>query len=70
MVTTKHCCWGDCKSDSRTRCPEGVYFIGFGNGFQKPDGKQSQKEKCMRWVENCGSKYYLPHNLPHREVDE
>ena len=61
MVTTKHCCWGDCKSDSRTGCPQGVYFIGFGNGFPKPHGKDT--EKCLRWVESCGRKYFTIKNV-------
>lgn len=50
MVTTKHCCYGLCTSDSRYP-KAGVYFIGFGNGFPKPT---KEKEKCQRWVHNCG----------------
>ena len=50
MVTTKHCCYGTCTSDSRYKQP-GVWFIGFGNGFPKPN---KEKEKCLRWVNNCG----------------
>ena len=61
MVTTKHCCYGDCKSDSRTlesNC--NIYFIGFGNGFPKP---KVDLEKCKRWVQNCGRKYFTIDNV-------
>ena len=37
MVTTKHGCWGACKSDSRTGCPQGVHCIRFRNGFPEPE---------------------------------
>ena len=42
-------------------CPQGVYFIGFGNGFPKPHGKDT--EKCLRWVESCGRKYFTIKNV-------
>ncbi|XP_053397878.1 uncharacterized protein LOC128556500 [Mercenaria mercenaria] len=60
MVTTKHCCYGDCKSDSRTLNNDGIFFIGFGNGFPKP---KTDREKCMRWVQNCGRKYFTIANV-------
>ena len=59
---TKHCCWGDCKSDSRTGCPEGVFcFIGFGNGFPKPNGKD--RKKCLRWVQSYGREHFTIKNV-------
>ena len=61
MVTTKHCCYGDCKSDSRTlESNSNIYFIGFGNGFPKP---KVDLEKCKRWVQNCGRKYFTIDNV-------
>ena len=74
MVTTKHGCWGACKSDSRTGCPQGVHCIRFGNGFPKPD---KGRENCLRWVKNtqymgsrnCRNEVILncTHNLFFRE---
>ena len=61
MVTTKHCCWADCKSDSR--CLDAIskiYFIGLGNGFPHP---VKNLEKCKRWVQNCSRKYFSVANI-------
>ena len=60
MVTTKHCCYGDCKSDSRKIDDNNIFFIGFGNGFPKPN---KQPEKCKRWVQNCGRKVFTVKNV-------
>ena len=61
MVTTKHCCYGDCKSDSRTLEKNSeIFFIGFGNGFPKPN---IEAEKCKQWVQNCGRKYFTIDNV-------
>ncbi|KAL3873450.1 hypothetical protein ACJMK2_036566 [Sinanodonta woodiana] len=59
MVTTKHCCYGSCRSDSRYQ-KDGVWFIGFGNGFPKPD---KEKERCMLWVHNCGRRDFTIKNV-------
>ena len=42
----KHCCWGQCKSDSRYPKP-GVTFV----PFPKP---RKFHEKARRWVILCG----------------
>ena len=61
MVTTKHCCYGDCKSDSRKLDNNsGIFFIGFGNGFPKPN---KEPEKCKRWIQMCGRKYFTIHDV-------
>ena len=49
---TKHCCYGDCKSDSRYkdrpyRSMQGVTWT----PFPKP---KTKLEKCQRWVYACG----------------
>ena len=50
MVTTKHCCYGTCRSDSRYQEREhmnGVFFIRFPTMCRQP-------EKARRWVRACG----------------
>ena len=49
MVTTKHCCYGVCRSDSRyagRADMRGVTFM----SFPKPN---FDREKCERWVRAC-----------------
>lgn len=49
MVTTKHCCYGTCQSDSRYSDREhmkGVFFL----PFPKP---KKDLEKCKKWVHAC-----------------
>ena len=63
---TKHCCWGECKSDSRyfEKSPPGTYFIRFPKQGRIKDtmtewekGQEKQKtEKCRKWVYACGRK--------------
>ena len=61
MVTTKHCCWADCKSDSRyLDAHSKIYFIGLGNGFPHP---VKNLEKCKRWAQNCSRKYFSVANI-------
>ena len=50
----KHCCSGDCKSDSRTlEKNNDIYFIGFLNGFPKQDkNRRSVKDGCTIAEEN------------------
>jgi len=54
-MPVKHCCYGDCNSDSRFfwKRPEmeGITFI----PFPKP---KTQLQKCERWVRLCGRKYF------------
>lgn len=57
MVSTKHCCWGECKSDSRF--PEKLHkslkeLQESGGKVFIPFPKPSQGlEKCQRWVNAC-----------------
>ena len=60
MVTTKHCCWGNCKSDFSFDDKKDIFFIGFGNGFPKP---HVDREKCLRWVQRCGRKHFTINNV-------
>ena len=61
MVTIKHCCYGDCRSDSqKLETKRDIYLIGFGNGFPKPN---KETEKCQRWVHNCGRKLFTIHDI-------
>lgn len=59
-MPVKHCCYGDCNSDSRyvgiKKEMDNVYFI----PFPKP---KTQKEKCERWVRLCGRKYFTVENI-------
>ena len=58
MVATKHCCWGECKSDSRY--PEKLHEalkkrLEEGKAIFLPFPKVSQGlERCQRWVNACG----------------
>ncbi|KAM9773113.1 lethal(3)malignant brain tumor-like protein 2 isoform 2-T2 [Syngnathus typhle] len=59
MVTTKHCCFGFCRSDSRYAHRDhmrGVFFI----SFPKP---RRNKEKCIRWVEACKRQGFTVENV-------
>ena len=63
---TKHCCWGNCNSDSRypDRLPEGTFFIRFPKPGKLRDNmteweKNQAKlktEKGKRWQFLCGRK--------------
>ena len=59
-MPVKHCCYGDCNSDSRyvgKREDMGnVNFI----PFPKP---KTQREKCERWIRLCGRKYFTVDNI-------
>lgn len=46
----KHCCWGECNSDTRypERC-ENIQFI----PFVKPT-KPWNRDQCLRWIRACG----------------
>ena len=57
MVSTKHCCWGTCNSDSRfsDKLLESLKeLLELGMKLFKPFPKPSQGiERCQRWVNAC-----------------
>ena len=57
MVSTKHCCWGECKSDARypEKLPKHLQeMMAAGQKVFLPFPKASQGlEKCQRWVTAC-----------------
>ena len=58
MVATKHCCWGECKSDSRfphLLHPALKKRLQEGKPIFLPFPKKSQGlERCLLWVNACG----------------
>ncbi|XP_077996416.1 uncharacterized protein LOC144449712 [Glandiceps talaboti] len=59
MVTTKHCCYGVCRSDSRYSDRDhmkDVFFI----PFPKPT---KDFEKCRRWTKSCRRDNFGPENV-------
>lgn len=59
MVTTKHCCFGVCRSDSRYGDRDhmkGVFFI----PFPKP---RRYPEKCQRWLRACRREGFTVKNV-------
>ncbi|XP_021163678.2 uncharacterized protein LOC105939306 [Fundulus heteroclitus] len=59
MVTTKHCCYGVCRSDSRYAHRDhmkGVFFI----PFPKP---RSLAQKCQRWIRACNREGFTAQNV-------
>ncbi|XP_031560469.1 uncharacterized protein LOC116296569, partial [Actinia tenebrosa] len=58
MVATKHCCWGECKTDSRypdLLHPALKKRLQEGKPIFLPFPKKSQGlERCTRWVNACG----------------
>ena len=59
-MPVKHCCYGDCNSDSRyvgrREDMENIFFI----PFPKP---KTQREKCERWIRLCGRKFFTVENV-------
>lgn len=59
-MPVKHCCYGDCNSDSRyigqKSYMDGVKFI----PFPKP---KTQLQKCQRWVRLCERKYFTVESI-------
>ncbi|KAM4574074.1 uncharacterized protein V3H82_008823 [Fundulus diaphanus] len=59
MVTTKHCCYGVCRSDTRYGHRDhmkGVFFI----PFPKP---RSLAQKCQRWIRACNREDFTAQNV-------
>ena len=63
MVGSKHCCWGECKTDSRypDRWPKSLKELNESGEkvfipFPKPTGKNF--EKCKRWIVACSREHF------------
>ena len=67
MVGTRHCCWGECKTDSRypEKWPESLkeleksgqkVFIRFLKPVKDP-------AKCKRWLVACSRKFFTEKNV-------
>ncbi|KAM4716274.1 uncharacterized protein FYW61_018838 [Anableps anableps] len=59
MVTTKHCCFGVCRSDSRYGDRDhmkGVFFIPFPK-------RKTNAEKCQRWIRACNREGFTVENV-------
>ena len=67
MVGTKHCCWGECKSDSRypDKLPKQLQeMISDGRKAFIPFPKPSQGlEKCQRWIQACSRENFTVENI-------
>ena len=67
MVGTKHCCWGECKSDSRypDKLPKQLQeMISDGHKAFIPFPKPSQGlEKCQRWIQACSRENFTVENI-------
>ena len=68
--STKHCCWGNCKNDSRypDKLPSGTYFIIFPKpGKVKESMNQWEKEreyvKAKKWVRACAREGFSIKNI-------
>ena len=67
MVSTKHCCWGECRSDPRY--PEKLHkalkeMVADGKKAFIPFPKPSQgKEKCQRWINACSREKFTLENI-------
>lgn len=69
----KHCCWGNCKNDSRypDKFPPGTYFIPFPkvgkikeSMTQWEKNRQSERtEKAKQWIHACGRKAFCIKNI-------
>jgi hypothetical protein len=62
MVSTKHCCWGKCNSDSRyeEKLHKSLKEVkASGQKIFIPFPKPSQGiEKCQRWINACARKHF------------
>ena len=67
MVSTKHCCWGECKTDSRYRekWPKSLKEVEESGRkvfilFPKPS---QDIEKCRRWIVACSRQFFTENNI-------
>ena len=67
MVSTKHCCWGECKSDARypEKLPKHLHeMMAAGEKVFLPFPKPSQGlEKCKRWILACSRENFTVQNI-------
>ena len=67
MISTKHCCWGECRTDSRYRekCPKSLKEVEkSGRNVFIPFPKPSQDiEKCRRWIVAWSRQFFTGNNI-------
>ena len=67
MVSTKHCCWGECKTDSRypDKWPKSLKEMEkSGKKVFIPFPKPSQGiEKCKRWIVSCPRQFFTEKSI-------
>ena len=67
MVSTKHCCWGECKTDSRypDKCPKWLKEMDkSGKKVFIPFPKPSQGiEKCKQWIVSCSRQFFTEKSI-------
>ena len=67
MVSTKHCCWGECKTDSRypDKWPKSLKEMEkSGKKVFIPFPKPSQGiEKCKRWIVSCSRQFFTEKSI-------
>ena len=67
MVSTKHCCHGECRTDSRYReyWPKSLVELEeSGKKVFIPFPKPSQDiEKCRRWIVACSREFFTEKNV-------
>ena len=67
MVSTKHCCWGECKTDSRypERWPKSLKDLQeSGKKVFIPFPKPSQDiVKCRRWIAACSRQFFTEKSI-------
>ena len=67
MVSTKHCCWGECKTDSRypDKWPKSLKELqDSGKKVFIPFPKPSQDiAKCKRWLVACSRELFTEKNI-------
>ena len=67
MVSTKHCCWGECKSDARY--PDKLHealkqMMAAGKKVFLPFPKPSPGlENCQRWIASCSRLNFTIKNI-------
>ena len=67
MVGTKHCCWGECKTDSRyaDKWPKSLKELEESGKkvfipFPKPSRDMA---KCKRWLVACSREFFTEKNI-------
>ena len=67
MVSTKHCCWGECKADSRYRekWPKSLKVVEESGRkvFIQPPKPSQVIEKCRRCIVACSRQFFTENNI-------